>query len=72
MSNTFTAAPEILGPNAEAIVSWWMSRYDLHEDDRDGAIGSLVMFTKGAGQPPTDLFVAFPEMAKAYYSALGK
>lgn len=77
MSDAFTAAPAILGANGEAMVSWFMERYDLLSDDekvqagnRDVAIGSLVMFTNGFGQPSTELFSMFPELASLYYIAL--
>jgi len=70
--NVFTPAPAELGADAESIVTWWMNKYGTGAENRDGAIGSLVTFTKGEGQPPTELFVAFPELAKIYYAAIAK
>lgn len=77
--HVLSAAPKELGPRAEEMVTWWMIQYGLLTDDtklqegnRASAVGSLVTFLKGMGQPPLALFLAFPEMAEKYYSALGR
>lgn len=79
MSNVFTPAPSELGARGEEIISWWMEKNGHLTDDvtlqagnRDAAIGSLMQFVNGFGQPSTELFTAFPELAKTYYEALGK
>lgn len=71
MSDVFTPAPAELGLRGEEILTWWMEKYGVGAEGRDGAIGTLIMFTKGQGQPPTELFTAFPDLAVSYYTALG-
>lgn len=38
--------------------------------NRDVALGSLLAFEGGNGQPSTELFAKFPTLAAAYYNAL--
>lgn len=69
MSDVFSPAPAELGANAEAILTWWMTKYGLGEDNRDGAIGSLAMLVKGKGQAVPELFADFPEVETLYNNA---
>lgn len=68
-NEVFTAAPSELGPRAEQIVTWWMSHYGV---ERDVAIGTLVTFAHGKGQPTQELFTMFPELAMTYFMAVKK
>jgi hypothetical protein len=38
--------------------------------NRDVAIGDLLTFERGEGQPKTELFEKFPTLAAAYYNAI--
>lgn len=69
MPDIFTSAPAELGPNGELILTWFMEHFKLGADDRDAAIGSLMIFAKGKGQPPQELFLKFPDFAQIYYTA---
>lgn len=40
--------------------------------NRDVAIGNLLTFERGEGQPKTELFAKFPTLAAAYYNAIAK
>lgn len=68
MSDVFAAAPAELGSEGESMVSWFMSHYGV---ERDPAIGALVTFVKGWGQPSKEILAAFPKLEELYFAALG-
>lgn len=69
MSDVFAPAPAELGNDGELMVTFMMERYGI---SRDTAIGGLMTFLAGAGQPSTEIFTRFPSLATLYYQAIAK
>jgi hypothetical protein len=51
----------------EEMIAEYMSKYEVN---RDVAIGAILVFEGGKGQPNTDFFAMFPTLGTAYYNAV--